>query len=199
MNKLTIAILLLGTILSAGQAQAPVARRDQFFLALNAGYYYSADQGFKDVYGEKYFEPEAKLGINIIDGFYIWGGFGLIRAKGFTQPELHYAAELWQYFISGGVGLRLKPFKWLNFRLEGGAYFPQFKETVADMQAEATVKARGYRADASLMLIITHNLALEVSAGYMDAHTTINDIPVKLGGYRAGVGIVLTSDKVLKK
>jgi len=156
-----------------------------FTVSLGAGIQSPADSGYRDVYGRSVFLPELKGGLSLSSSFYVWAGYGLITAKGET-PELNAEARSSQNVLSLGGGYQGVLSDSLGFKAEIGLADVFYKEEAFDETISGS--ALGFTAGAGLTYALGKMFFLQAEAGYLLAQKTINDIEVKMGGLKAGLG-----------
>lgn len=176
---LTLALFTAAGGLAAGQ---------KFSLSLAAGIQSPADSGYRDIYGRSVFLPEVKAGLSLTPALYLWAGYGLASAEGET-PELQSPAESSQNFLSLGGGYRGTISSSLGFKAEIGLADVFYREEALGETVSGS--ALGFTAGAGLTYTLGDTFFLLAEAGYLLAQKTINDVDVKMGGLRAGLGIGL--------
>lgn len=166
----------------------PISAAGGFSVSFTGNYLTPADEGYKDVYGSGKFFPELKLGYKVFNGIYLWTGFGLLSATGETL-ELKLEAKSNQNFMSFGVGYNKDFSPKFGSKIEVGAVYISYKEE--SMETEVTGSAFGFRIDAGFVYNITRTFFTEVVGGYISAGDKVEeyDADLKLGGFKAGVGI----------
>ncbi|OGD09931.1 MAG: hypothetical protein A2Y86_00425 [Candidatus Aminicenantes bacterium RBG_13_62_12] len=179
MKKALVLSLALFTIaggLAAGQ---------KFSLSLAAGVQSPADSGYRDIYGRSVFLPEVKAGISLTPAIYLWAGYGLASAEGET-PELQSPAESSQNFLSLGGGYRGTISEKIGFKAELGLADVFYREEALGETVSGS--ALGFTAGGGLTYALGKTFFLQAEAGYLLAQKTINDVKVKMGGLKAGLG-----------
>lgn len=168
----------------------------KFFVTVTGNYMRPSADNFKDIYGSGLLCPEITAGYKFPGDFYVWGGYGSFYKNGFIPEDGNspYSGEpaTWSgTFLSGGIGYndnknRAKKFEW---KVEAGVSYFTFSEEAFD--DEASGSAVGFRVGGAGILKITDFLFTEISVAYLHGRDTINDIPIKLGGLKTGIGIGL--------
>jgi hypothetical protein len=164
---------------------------DRFSISVMGNYLSSADEGFQDFYGKSSFYPEVKLGIKIFKGFYLWGGFASLSARGETEPMLQEETKWTQKFFSFGGGYKAKLISAIAANLRLGILFTKYKEEALEMELDDS--ASGFFASAGLVFHIGSIFFIELEIGYLSVSDEIiyDDIvnSIDLGGFKAGIGI----------
>ncbi|MBN2199140.1 MAG: outer membrane beta-barrel protein [Candidatus Aminicenantes bacterium] len=179
MKKTGILIVAVTVVLSS------LCGGQTFTVSLGAGIQSPADSGYRDIYGRSVFLPEIKGGISLSPSLYVWTGYGLVTAKGET-PELKSAAESSQNFLSLGGGYQGALSDSLGFKAELGLADVFYKEEALGETVSGS--ALGFTAGAGLTYALGKMFFLQAEAGYLLAQKTINDVKVKMGGLKAGLG-----------
>jgi hypothetical protein len=180
MKKILILLFVL-TVL-AGWAQAG----ESFHIRFTGNLLMPADSGYKDVYGKSVFYPELKAGYAFSADFYVWAGYGFVNKKGET-PVLKLAAESTQNFISIGLGYGGAAADALGYFVELGLVNAYYKEEAMGVKESGSVL--GFRADAGLTYVVASPLFISLEAGYIATSKKVNEVTIKPGGLKAGLGI----------
>jgi len=159
---------------------------DSLTVSITANYLGPADDGFKEIYGNGLFYPELKLGYKMSKSWFLWARYGFLSANG-TTPVLNREAKSTQHFLSGGPGYMAKISQKLIYTIEAGVFYVKYKEEA--LGEELSDSAVGFRVDSGLMYRLSQALFVEITLGYLNASDTIEDFPVKLGGFKAGIGL----------
>lgn len=163
----------------------PAFSADRLLVSGGVNYLQSADSGFKDVYGQSLFCPDARVGVRIVRGLHVMAGFGFLTKKGET-PDLHLPARSTQMFYTGGLAYIAKVGGMVHFKVEAGVADISFKEEAMDL----TVKGSKLGYQAELGLLIMGDVAFtEFDLGYVGASDTVGGVKIKLGGARAALRI----------
>ncbi|MGD0782594.1 MAG: hypothetical protein ABSA30_07020 [Candidatus Aminicenantales bacterium] len=179
MKKLAPFVLLAALLAGTSMAQ------EKFSLVVTGSALWPTDGNYKAVYGKAVFFPEIKLTYALGGDFFVFAGYGLISVSG-TTPILQSETQSTQHFISAGAGYDASLSGNLAFEIAAGLFFAAFKETVAD--DEASGSAIGFRADAALRYGFSPRFFAQLGLGYLTGSDTVDGVPVKLGGLRAGLG-----------
>jgi len=178
MKKLTLVLILF---FCAGQAFPG----DRLLVSAGVNYLKAADSGYKDVYGQSLFYPDVRVGVRLVRGLHLMGGFGFLTKKGET-PDLHLPAKSTQMFFTGGLAYIDRIGGTVNLKVEAGVADISFKEQALDL----TVKGSKLGYQAELGLLVMGEVAFtEFDLGYMGASTTVEGVKIKLGGARVALRI----------
>jgi hypothetical protein len=183
MIRTVLVSLLLLTSLAAGTVFAG----DRFLLSAGAAYLQPADSGYRDVYGGQVVYPEVKAAVRLFKGLHAMGGFSTFSENG-TTPELGLPAKSTQSFFTGGLAFIATATGALQVKVEAGASLFSFKEEA--LETEVSGSKVGFYGSAGLILGGKGFFA-GVDLGYLYASDTVEDVPIKLGGFKASacVGI----------
>jgi hypothetical protein len=176
--KRVASAIALGLILAAA---APAA--DRLILAVGVSYMQPADPGYREIYGDKVFAPEAWAGFRLYKGLYAFAGYGWFTKKG-TTPDLGLEARSTQRYLWAGLGYIGRVADMVQFKFEAGAASVGYKEE--SMGLAVSGSRLGFRAGAGLMFL-TRTLFTGLDLGYLGASATVADVPIKLGGFKASI------------
>ncbi|MGZ7046387.1 MAG: hypothetical protein ACXVJK_08685 [Candidatus Aminicenantales bacterium] len=178
MKRTSLVLILLfcaGTAFSA----------DRLLVSAGLNYLQTADSGYKGVYGQSLFYPDARVGVRIVRGLHAVAGFGFLTKKGET-PDLHLPAKSTQMFYSAGLAYIANVGGMVNFKVEAGVADISYKEEAMDLIVKGS--KLGYQAE--LGLLIMGDVAFtEIDLGYVGAADTVAGVNIKLGGARAALRI----------
>lgn len=180
MKKTLLLIVIMFLILTG------VASGENIFFTASANYLIPSDKDFKDIYGSGVFYPEIKAGYDVFEGFYIWAGYGFLSAAG-TTTLLAEEAKSSQNYISFGFGYQGRISERVGYKIETGTSYVTYREEA--MGLEVSGSAMGYRLDGGINFDVLKNVFLEINAGYIAASDSVDNLSVKLGGFKAGVGM----------
>jgi hypothetical protein len=162
---------------------------DRVMVVAGGSYYVPRDQNFKELYGEAQFYPELKIGVRAFGKFSIWAAYGILSSTGET-PVLHLESDVTQHFFSAGLGYRFPLAKKVALQVEPGLFYVRYKEKLLEEEmGDSTV---GFRFSSGLLYYLSRHIFMEFSVGVLTASDTIDDISIKLGGVKAGLGVGLT-------
>jgi hypothetical protein len=145
-----------------------------------------ADDSFKEIYSSSIFYPELKVAYKINRGIFLWAGYGFFSKKSQT-PVLQLETKSSQQFLSGGIGYMSRISPGIEYIGDVGIFNGSYKEE--SMGIKLTGSALGFRIDSGLLFRVTRMFFAEMSIGYLSASDTIDDEKIKIGGFRAGVGL----------
>ena len=160
--------------------------KEKFMVSVIGNYFNPSDSGYKDVYGSSVLFPGLKAGYKLYKGFYIWGGYEFFSKKG-TTTELKQEAKSTQHFISFGIGYDGKISEKLRYKAELGMLNASYKEEAMD--EEVTGNSIGFGVETGILYRIWSGFFIKISAGYFNASDKVEDVEIKLGGFKAGIGV----------
>lgn len=163
-----------------------VFSEEKFMISVSGNYLNPSDSGFKDVYGNSVYYPELKAGYKLYKGVYIWGGYGFFSKKG-TTTELEQEAKSTQHFFSFGIGHDGKIVEKLGYKAELGLFSANYKEEA--MGEEVTGSSIGYGIETGILYRFWSSFLIKISAGYLSASDRVEEVEIKLGGFKAGIGV----------
>jgi len=165
---------------------ASVFSGEKFMVSATGNYLYPSDSGYKDVYGSSLYYPEFKAGYKLYNGFYIWAGYGFFSEKG-TTTELGQKAKSTQNFLSFGIGYNGKFSGKLEYKAELGGFNADYKEEA--MGEEVTGNSVGFGVETGILYRVWSSFFIKISAGYLSASDKVEEVEIKLGGFKAGIGV----------
>jgi len=175
------AAVIVFLLLAAGAAAAA----DRVLIAAGLSYMLPADSGYKEVYGSTIFYPEAWAGFRVFQGFHFLGGYGWMTKSG-TTPELGLEAKSTQSFLWAGLGYVGTAARTVLFKLEAGPASVGYKEE--SMGLTVSGSRIGFRAGFGL-IFLGQTVFTSFDLGYIGASATVEDVEIKLGGFKATVSI----------
>jgi hypothetical protein len=159
---------------------------EKFMISVSGNYLNPSDSGFKDVYGNSVYYPELKVGFKFYGDFYLWVGYGFFSKKG-TTTELEQEAKSTQHFFSFGIGHDGKISEKLGYKVELGGFNADYKEEA--MGEDVTGSSIGYAVETGILYRVWSSLFIKISAGYLSASDKVEEVEIKLGGFKAGIGV----------
>ncbi len=181
MKKTALVSLVFLLMLAAGGVLAG----DRVLLSAGVAYLQPADSGYKDVYGGQVVYPEFRAGVRLLKGLHLMGGYGFFSENG-TTPELGLPAKSTQSFFTGGLAYIVTATGALQVKLEAGAAYFSYKEEA--LETEVSGSKLGFYGGGGLILG-GKGLFAGVDLGYLAASDTVEDVPIKLGGFKASACI----------
>lgn len=161
---------------------------DNLILTGSVNVLFPADPNYADIYGDRILLPEFTAYVKITGDWFGWAGYGLLNAEGAT-PVFGGDAKSSQNFIFLGAAYRMGISEDLKALLRLGIGSISYKEEALDSIIKDSTL--GFYADCSLFCDITEYFSVFVSAGYIGGSDTVNDIDIKLGGFKAGGGLAV--------
>lgn len=180
MKKLLIIILIVLLMAAFNFLQA------KFMLSVSGNLLFPADSGFKDIYGDSQFYPEFKARYLILAGFYVWGSYGFFSKTG-TTPVLQEETKTTQNFLTVGAGYLASIAKKLDFTAELGLLYGTYKEEALGEEVDGS--ATGFAVELGILYKIIPKVFVEFFIGYGSASDTVENVEIKLGGTKAGLGL----------
>ena len=180
--KRVAAVIALGLFSAAA---APAA--DRLMLAIGVSYLQPADSGYREIYGDKAFAPEAWAALGVYKGLHAFAGYGWFTKKG-TTPDLGLEAKSTQRYFWAGLGYVGRVADMVRFIFEAGAASIGYKEDALGLTVSGS--RLGLRGGAGL-LFLSRILFMGLDLGYLGASAAVEDVKVKLGGFKASVCVGL--------
>ncbi len=150
------------------------------------GYYSLADSIYKDTYGSGNLIYDASLSYDLLRNLEIRGEVGYFRDKGettLTREEIKFS------MIPVVIGLRAKLVTIRKFSpyLGAGIDFYFFEETAR--LGDTSDSTTGFHLEAGSYIALGRRFHLDLNLRYIKADAQPLDETIKLGGWRAGVGV----------
>jgi hypothetical protein len=171
-------VIALGLFLAAA---APAA--DRLMIAAGVSYLQPADSSYRAIYGDHVFYPEAWAGVRVFRGLHVFAGYGWLTKNGLT-PDLELEAKSTQRFLWAGIGYVGTVAQMVRFKFEAGAASIGYREEAMGLIVSGS--RLGVRAGAGL-LFLSRTLFTGLDLGYLGASDTVEDVKIKLGGFKASV------------
>ena len=150
------------------------------------GYYSVADSIYKDTYGSGNLIYDGSLSYDLLRHFEIRGEVGYFKDKGqltLTREEIKFS------MIPVVLGMRAKlvKIKELSPYLGAGVDFYSFKERarLGDTSGSTT----GFHIEAGSYIALGRRFYMDLNLRYVKADAKPFDETIRLGGWRAGVGV----------
>ena len=175
------AALVVFLLLAAGAVPAA----DRVLVAVGLSYMLPSDAGYREIYGSRVFFPEAWAGVRVFRGFHLLGGFGWFTKSG-TTPELGLEAKSTQRLLWTGLGYVGTVARTVRFKVEAGPASIGYKEEAMDLVVSGS--RLGFRAGFGL-LFLGQTVFTGLDLGYIGASDTVEDVRIKLGGFKATISI----------
>lgn len=204
MKKILILVLVIFTfsVLAAGES---------IMITVHGNYFIAADDNFAQSYGEKKYFPEGKIALKLSGNFYLWGSYGLLSTgkswdkwshKNVESADLDARDNLDKTIISGGLGYYMGYIEKneLAIKIELGACKITNNQDYTDTEKssgsvvnreESQVSGLGARGNLGITYGIFKNIFAEISFGYLLALDKVDEQNIKLGGFRAALGLGL--------
>jgi hypothetical protein len=174
-----VAVVIALWLFSA--AAAPAA--DRLMLAIGVSYLQPSDSGYREIYGDKVFAPEAWAGVSVYRGLHAFVGYGWFEKKG-TTPDLELEAKSTQRYFWAGLGYVGKVADLVRFKFEAGAAGIGYREEAMGLTISGS--RLGLRVGAGL-LFLSRTLFTGLDLGYLGASDNVDGVPIKLGGFKASL------------
>jgi len=174
--------LLVSALLAAA---APLAAGDRFQASLAANALFPADSAYRETYGGVVFFPELKAAYAFSANFSVWAGCGFTSVSGET-PTLKEPADSRQNYLALGGGYN-RPLAggWTLFGELGLANIAYREEALGKTVSGSTL---GMVVNAGARRDLGKRFLLLAQLGYVYGKKTIEDVDVKMGGFKAGIG-----------
>jgi len=165
------------------------AERDfKLFFLVSGNYLLPAESRFKDIYGSGPIYPGITGGYKFTRNWYIWGGYSFFSKNG-KSAVLQKPSKWKQAYSSLGIGYYWDKTIRLAWRVGGSAMYVRFSEEA--FGDKVTAETFGVGLEAAGIYKIGQHLFTEITLAYLYASNTVEEIEIKLGGLRAGIGLGL--------
>jgi opacity protein-like surface antigen len=158
-------------------------------VGLMAGYYMPADSAYKDLYGRGNLIFGGSLGFELIRKleFRLEGGYFQDSGKmNLTEEDIKLS------FIAASLGARFRFVESKAFQpyVGVGVAMYAYKEDLPARLDDVSKKAVGFQGEAGFYYALTRKILLDLNFRYVLMNTKPLNESVKLGGLRAGLGVV---------
>lgn len=165
------------------------AERDfKIFFLVYGNYLRPAESRFGDIYGSGPIYPGVAGGYKFNHNWYIWGGYSFFSKNG-KSAVLEKPSRWKQEYFSLGIGYYQNISLRFAWRGSIGAMVVRFSEEA--FGDKVTAETFGGGLEAAGVYKINRLLFTEISLAYLYASDTVEEIEIKLGGLRAGIGLGL--------
>jgi len=181
-----IMTLTFTLLLMIGFSHYALAKGIKVGCSLN--YYSPQDSLYKDIYGKGNLMFNASLSYEVIRRFELRVEANYFRDKGemtLTKEKITFNVIP----IVIGARLRLIDLSVLSPYLGAGVDYYAYKESLPDRFEDVSESEIGFHAEVGSYLNIIQGFYLDVNVRYIKVDTRPFDETIKLGGFRAGVGI----------
>lgn len=166
-----------------------ITERDfKIFFLVAGNYLRPAESRFENIYGSGPIYPGIAGGYKFSRNWYIWGGYSFFSKNG-KSAVLQKPSKWKQAYSSLGIGYYWDKTIRLAWRVGGSAMYVNFSEEAFDDKVTANTFGVGF--EAAGIYKINRLLFTEISLAYLYASDTVEEIEIKLGGLKAGIGLGL--------
>ena len=176
-----IALLLLGISLLI-----TISWAEGFSLAPTISYLGKEDAGFKEIYGSGGIQPGLRAEAVVWKELSIYASYGYFSKKG-TTPVLEEEAKTTQHSFSLGAAWRGALSGKAAWGIYAGLLHIRYQEEA--LGGKIKDSAMGIELGALLDYSLSDRIFLFPFLSYLTASDTIDDMKIKLGGFKAGVGL----------
>lgn len=158
---------------------------DRVLVSVTGNMYSHADESYRDTYSSSTFMPEFQIGFHLKNNLYAGLAYGLFSKEGNT-PILNEPAESTQHVITIRAGYRPMLAEKIGSDLSLGLVDFIYKE--AALGVEESGSQLGLAIGAGLFYRISDVILFRLDLNYLMGSKEINEISVKMGGFKAGIG-----------
>jgi len=157
-----------------------------FRVGGSIGYYSVADSIYKNTYGSGNFIYGGSLSYDLLRSFEIRGEVGYFKDKGemtLTQEEIKFS------MIPVVIGMRVKlaKIKKISPYLGAGVDFCSYRERAR--LGDTSDSTTGFHIEGGSYITLGQRFRIDLNLRYVKADARPFDETIKLGGWRAGVGV----------
>jgi opacity protein-like surface antigen len=158
-------------------------------LGIMAGYYMPSDSAYKDLYGQGNLMFGGSFGFEFIRKLEIRLEAGYFQDSGkmnLTEEDLKLS------FFAGSLGARFRfvDGKALQPYIGAGVAMYSYKEDLPARLEDVSKTAFGFQGEAGIYYALSAKILLDLNFRYVLMNTKPLNESVKLGGLRAGLGVV---------
>ena len=182
-KKLGLILIFIFLLVFTSQSFA-----DKFKLAGTLGYYSVSDSIYKETYSSGNLMFGAYLNYELFRFLEVMAEASFYQDKGemtLTKEEIKFTITPLVLAIRG----KLPNMKTVTPYLGVGLEYFLYKEALPDRFEDVSESTVGFHVEAGLYLNILKSLFLDLNFRYIQADTKPFDETIKLGGWRAGLGI----------
>lgn len=160
--------------------------RGRLMLVVSGNFLSPTDDGFRAIYSKGVVYPGLKAGYRVSRSIYLWAGYGFFSIKSET-PVLRLDTQATQHFLSAGLGYMFHISPKIDYIGELGIFSGGYREE--SMGEVLKGSALGFALNNGLLFRLNRRFYVELSLGYLTASDTVEDVKIKLGGIRTGLGL----------
>jgi hypothetical protein len=179
MKKILLLVMAISVLFASSWAKS-------FSLAPTLSYLGKDDAGFKEVYGSGGIQPGLRFEATISKNFSLYAFYGFFSKKG-TTPVLAEEAKNTQHSFSIGAVWRGTLSGKMTWGVYAGLLHIRYQEEALGDKIKGS--ATGVELGALLDYNLSESIFILPFLSYLKADDTIDDKKIKLGGFKAGVGL----------
>jgi hypothetical protein len=179
MKKILLLVAGISILLATSWAEG-------FSLAPTISYLGKNDAGFKEIYGSGGIQPGLRAEAVVWKGLSVYAAYGYFSKKG-TTPVLEEEARTTQHSFSLGAAWRKTLSEKAAWGIYAGLLHIRYQEEALGDKIKDS--AMGIELGALLDYNITEKIFLFPFLSYLKADDTIEETKIKLGGFKAGIGL----------
>lgn len=160
----------------------------KMFIAVTGNYMIPAVENFAEIYDRGVISPEITAGYKFYRDFYIWSGFSFFTKSGASLVLKEPTQWKQRYFTLGFGYYKNAPLSF-GWEIKAGAIFVNYSEEAFGVKVSGN--AAGIRIDGSANYKISDRWYGLFTVSYLLASDKANDMKVKVGGIKTGIGLGL--------
>ncbi len=157
---------------------------NSLFFGVKGNFMFPSDSGFKNVYGSNLFYPGAEFGYKLKNNIYFVAGFDKFNKEGET-PVLKEISLSEQKIFSLGAGYSKNISDRFYLRGDAGILSVSYEEKA--FGEKITGSSFGFYIQGGAGMIFGKRFYLSTLAGYSAASDKIDDLSIKLGGFKISI------------
>lgn len=179
MKKILLLVMAISALFASSWAKS-------FSLAPTLSYLGKDDAGFKEVYVSGGIQPGLRFEAVVWKGLSAYTAYGFFSKKG-TTPVLKEKTKTTQHSFSLGAAWRGTLSEKMAWGVYAGLLYVSYREEALGDKIKGS--ATGVELGALLDYNLSESIFFLPFLSYLKTDDTIEDIRIKLGGFKAGIGL----------
>jgi len=179
MKKILLLVLAISLLVAANWAKG-------FSLAPTLSYLGKDDAGFKEVYGSGGLQPGLRAEAVVWKNLSLYASYDFFSKKG-TTPILEEETRTIQHSLALGAAWRGKFSEKISWGVYAGLLHIRYQEEALGDKIKDS--ATGIELGVLLEYDLSDKIFIFPLLSYLKADDSIDDMKIKLGGFKAGIGL----------
>ena len=157
------------------------------FIGINGNLFFPSDSDYNDIYGSSVINPEIEIMQKVSNKLFVFGSYGYMSKTGNTLGDLEVDTKSTRNILSVGAGYGIMINENADIIIKLGMSRIGYKEEA--MGESVSGNKFGILFGTDLLYKIGNRFFTKLTIGYMSGRDNIDGVDIKLGGFKAGVGL----------